>query len=50
MKTLAAVMTVTTMLAGVALAQTFDFHKLKVGAPPPGWNCTKKVRPSHSGR
>ena len=41
MKTLAAVMLMTTMLAGVALAQTFDFHKLQVGEPPAGWNCTK---------
>ena len=41
MKTLAAVMLIT-MLAGVALAQTFNFHNLKVGEPPPqGWNCTK---------
>ena len=40
MKTLAAVMLMT-MMGGVASAQTFDFHKLNVGAPPPGWNCTK---------
>lgn len=41
MKTLATVMTMTTMLAGVAWAQSFAFHKLKVGVPPAGWNCTQ---------
>jgi len=30
------------MLAGVALAETINFHNLTVGpASPPGWNCTQ---------
>ena len=37
-----AVMLMVPMLAGVALAETINFHNLSVGpASPPGWNCTQ---------
>ena len=37
-----AVMFMIPMLAGVALAETINFHNLTVGpASPPGWNCTQ---------
>lgn len=42
MKTLAAITLATTMLAGVALADTaVDFDNLEVGAPPAGWTATR---------
>jgi hypothetical protein len=39
--TIAAAVLITTMLVGVALADTVNFDNLKTGAPPPGWTATK---------
>src|SRR5712671_3922870 len=41
MTTLAILTIATTMLVGVAMAQTVNFDDLKAGAPPPGWTATK---------
>jgi hypothetical protein len=41
MKTVAAAMLSTMMLAAVSRAETVNFDNLKVGAPPPGWTATK---------
>ena len=39
--TTAAAVLITTVLVGVALADTVNFDNLKTGAPPPGWTATK---------
>jgi len=39
--TITAAILITTMLVGVALADTVNFDNLKTGAPPPGWTATK---------
>src|SRR6266850_826490 len=39
--TIIAAILITTMLVGVALADTVNFDNLKTGAPPPGWTATK---------
>src|SRR6267378_1051105 len=41
MMTLAILTIATTMLVGMAAAQTVNFDDLKIGAPPPGWTATK---------
>ncbi len=39
--TTAAAVLITTVLVGVALADTVNFDNFKTGAPPPGWTATK---------
>src|SRR6266446_532475 len=41
MKTLHVLITMSTVSASIALADTVNFDDLKAGAPPPGWTATK---------
>src|SRR2546423_12750634 len=41
MNTFTTAMLVTTIVAGIALAESVNFDGLKTGAPPPGWTATK---------
>ncbi len=41
MKTLSTFGLLTTLLTGLAVAETVTFDDLKTGAPPPGWTATK---------
>src|SRR6266446_658219 len=41
MKTLHVLITMSTVSASIALADTVNFDDLKAGAPPPGWTTTK---------